>query len=90
MPRNMPPKCLRGLRCNPLHAVASDDAMTFVCCGLHGEEKHDLYRLCFRSETTDSMYDHDALDLFDLAEVAIRAMSTDQRLRASCADKVKR
>lgn len=80
MGRTTPPECLRGLACDPLHAVVSDDGTTFICCGLHGAGGVDPYRLCVRSETTDSMYDHDILDLLDLVEVVTRSLSTAMRL----------
>lgn len=78
--RTTPSKCMRGLECQPLHAVVSDEADTFICCGLHGAGGHDPYRMCFKSMTTDSMYDHDEFDLLDMSEVAIRSLSTAQRL----------
>lgn len=78
--RNLPDKCLRSLECQPLHAVVSDEADTFVCCGLHGAGGRDPYRMCFKSVETDTMYDHDKLDLLDMAEVITRSLSTAQRL----------
>ena len=66
----------------PLHNVISDDRVTFVCCGLHKEQdsNNDPYRFCFKSETTDSMYDYDEIDLFDTIEVMSRALSTVKRM----------
>lgn len=85
MARSTPSKCERGLDCEPLHAVVSDDGCTFVCGGLHGGGGADLYRVCFKSETTDSMYDYDTLDLLDTVEVISRLLSTAGRLRPGLA-----
>ena len=80
-PRQTPGFCLRGTEtCAPMHAIVSDDGATFVCCGRqHDGESHDPYRMCFKSQTTDTIYDHDELDLLDIIEVATRALSTVKR-----------
>lgn len=78
---------MRGLECEPLHAVVADDDSTFVCCGLHGAGGHDPYRMCFKSVETDTMYDHDKLDLLDMAEVITRSLSTAQRLNDTAEEK---
>ena len=80
MSRNLPAECRRGLTCQPLSTIVSDDGDTFVCCGLHGAGGHDPYRLCFKSVETDTMYDYDRIDLLDMSEVAIRGLSTAERL----------
>lgn len=62
-------KCPRGLSCKPLSNVISYEEHTFVCVGLHGEDKignEDIYRHCFKSVTTDSMYDYDEYDLLSV------------------------
>ena len=78
--RTLPDGCPRGLQCKAMARVESDDASTFVCCGLHDGDD-DPFRMCFKSETTDSMYDHDEHDLLDMIEVASRAMSTATRIK---------
>jgi hypothetical protein len=77
------PECCRDLDCQALSLVRSDDGTTFVCCGLYHEGVADPYRLCFRSATTDTMYDHDILDLLDIAAVIIRGLSAAKRLEAT-------
>lgn len=83
MPKPLPERCPRQLECSPLHQVMSDDATTFVCCGLHGEPSDDPYRFCFKSATTHTMYDYDELDLLDTIEVAVTALSNAKRLKES-------
>ena len=88
MSRTLPEGCPRGLDCQPLHRIQSDDEATFVCCGLHGavDRVHgtigedDPYRLCFKTDNTDTMYDYDEADLMDEVEVIVRGLSTARRL----------
>lgn len=79
--RVTPDYCPRAIDgCMPLHAIRASDHTTFICCGLQREgQSHDPYRMCFKSETTDTMFDHDEFDLLDMIEVATRAMSTHKR-----------
>lgn len=81
--RHTPSHCPRNTECQPLHNIASDDGTTFVCCGLHDEDKEDRYRFCFKSETTDTKLDYDELDLLDTVEVAVRALTTGRRLTSA-------
>ena len=76
----LPDGCPRQLECQPLHRTQSDEGETFICCGLHGGDE-DPYRFCFKSETTDSMYDYDEYDLLDTIEVVSRALSTAARIK---------
>jgi len=62
-----------------LSQVLSDDGATFVCCGLN-ERPDDPFRHCFKSETTDTMYDHDRRDLIDIIHVLSGAMAAEERV----------
>lgn len=71
--------CPRKLRnCEPWANVVSE-AGTFICCGDSDLEsrsvKQDRFRLCFVSETTDTMYDHDENDMMDLVAVLSSAFA---------------
>ena len=79
MARLTPGGCPRGRACEPLHRIESDEGKSYVCCGLV-DRPVDPYRMCFVTPTTDSMYDHDVLDLLDMVEVIVRGMSTHRRL----------
>lgn len=83
MSRKYPNKCLRGLDdCGPLCQIQSDDKVSFICCGLNfvRDVKQDIYRSCFKTEDTDSMYDMDEFDMLDVAEMQIRAITMQRRL----------
>jgi hypothetical protein len=85
MPRGLPTQCFRKrLDCNPLHAVASDDEVTFICCGLIHESArnaHDDYRLCCKGQDgIDSIHDIDELDMLDQIEVLSRGLTSRRRL----------
>lgn len=79
--RTLPEGCPRGrLSCTPLARISSTGD-TFVCCGTpYTVQGDDIYRHCFKSETTDSMYDYSELDLIDVMEVCACAMSMKRRL----------
>lgn len=71
-------KCPKNTDCIPLSNVIASDKSSFVCIGLHGGEKkeypEDIYRHCFRSETTDSVFDYDAYDLKSVISVMSEAL----------------
>lgn len=75
-------QCPRGTSCHPLSNVVADDGSSFVCVGLHGEEKpvapEDRFRHCFRSETTDSVFDYDLYDLKSCISVMADALLLDE------------
>lgn len=76
----LPERCMRGCdECQPLSLICSDDNATFVCCGKN-DRSDDPYRVCFKSLTTDSTFDHDELDLLDQATVMIAGMAIARRL----------
>jgi hypothetical protein len=57
-------KCPRGTKCKPISNIVSKTS--FVCVGKHNEEKEikeDIFRHCFKSIFTDSMFDYDEYDL---------------------------
>lgn len=71
-------KCPKKTDCIPLSNVIASDESSFVCVGLHGETKEeyqqDIYRHCFKSETTDSVFDYDAFDLKSVISVMSEAL----------------
>lgn len=73
------PRCHRGLHCQALHEVRSDDSTTFICCGLNFRDG-DSYTVCMISEDTDTRFDYNKLDLLDTIEVLARALSTEIRI----------
>lgn len=76
--------CPRGTNCKPISNIVSTE--TFVCIGYHGEEKEiaqDRFRHCFKSETTDSMYDYDEYDLKSVLTVMAEALLTDELTRGT-------
>lgn len=83
MSKPLPEGCPRKLECVPLHRIESDDdPKTFVCCGLPGElDDFDPYRFCFKTADTDTMYDHNELDLLDMVEVIVTALSNAKRMK---------
>ncbi len=73
--------CPKGTTCNPLSNVVADDESTFVCIGLHGEEKignNDKFRHCFKSETTTSVFDYDEYDMKSVISVMADALLIDE------------
>lgn len=83
MSKPLPEGCPRNLKCEPLHRIESDDdPTTFICCGLPGLlHDFDPYRFCFKALDTDTMYDHDELDLLDTVEVIVTALSNAKRIK---------
>lgn len=76
-------KCPRGKTCKPVSNIVSDDESSFVCVGLHGEEKkeypQDKFRHCFKSAAgTDSMYDYDCYDMKSVVSVMAEALLIDE------------
>ncbi len=69
-------KCLRGTKCKPISNISSD-SNDFVCIGFHGIDKHDKFRHCFKTETTDSIYDYDNYDLISVISVMSEAILID-------------
>ena len=71
-------KCPKGLMCEPLSNVISDDKSSFVCVGLHNTTKEycpqDIYRHCFKNKETDSMFDYDDYDLKSVISVMSEAL----------------
>lgn len=74
--------CPKGTQCQPLSNVVADDNSSFVCVGLHKDLKNeypqDRFRHCFKSETTDSMYDYDEYDLKSVVSVMSEALLVDE------------
>lgn len=74
--------CPRQTKCKPLSNVIADDKTSFVCLGLHGEYKKDYsqdrFRHCFKSETTDSIFDYDEYDLKSVMAVISEGMLIDE------------
>lgn len=76
--------CPRTLtNCTPLSNIVSDDSpTTFVCVGSSNPESrsnpNDNFRHCFKSDTTDSMYDYDTYDLKSVIAVMSAALLLDE------------
>lgn len=70
--------CPKNTDCIPLSNVIAIDESSFVCVGLHGETKEeysqDIYRHCFKSQATDSVFDYDAYDLKSVISVMSEAL----------------
>jgi|LSQX01.2.fsa_nt_gb hypothetical protein len=69
--------CPRGTKCQPISNVIATDDTSFVCVGLHNEEKEvkqDIFRHCFKSDGTDSMFDYDEYDLISVISVMTEAL----------------
>lgn len=77
-------KCPRNFtNCKPLSNVISDeDNPTFVCVGLNDGTnrtvEQDIFRHCFKSETTDTMFDLDKYDLKSNIAVMADALLIDE------------
>ena len=67
---------MRKTNCEPIANIIPEDESTFVCIGLHDEKKdnNDIYRHCFKSETTDTMFDYDTYDLISVINIFSEAI----------------
>ena len=70
----LPDKCMRDLQCNPL-ALIVDSENGFMCCGLNDirDVDIDIFRHCFKNDSTDTMYDMSKQDL--LSSISIFSMA---------------
>jgi len=78
--------CPRSLcNCEPRANIVADDGSSFICCGESNLESRtvvqDRFRVCFYNEDTDTMYDHDEIDLIDLIAVLSDALAFGLRNR---------
>jgi len=76
--------CPRKLvNCIPYSNIVSDDKSTFVCCGDSDKKsrsvEEDYVRFCFKSETSDTMFDYDEDDLKDQIAVMADALALSRR-----------
>lgn len=73
--------CPKGTTCKPLSNVVADDNSSWVCVGLHQDKKEkydqDRFRHCFKSESTESVYDYDEYDLLSCINVFSEALLLD-------------
>lgn len=84
----MPEKCLRDLQdCEPLAQIHSENAESFVCCGLNDgtrrKEKQDIFRHCWVSPDTDDMNDMDSRDIADTISVLAQTISVHENMKAN-------
>jgi len=73
----LPKKCMRKLNdCNPLSLILAIDK-SFICCGLNKERniESDIFRHCFKNDSTDSMYDYNKKDLLSIIAVLAESMN---------------
>jgi hypothetical protein len=80
--------CLRKLtNCTPLSNIVSSDTETFVCIGNSNIDSRsnpqDSFRHCFKSDTTDSMYDYDQYDLKSVIAVMSAGLLLDELINNS-------
>lgn len=85
-----PVGCPRGLYCKALSRIMSDSEESFICCGAlragHRRVDRDIFRVCFKNASTDTMLDHDERDIADTISVLAQAMSADWNRQASGKD----
>jgi len=77
--------CPRGLNnCIPYSNSISDDGVTFICCGSSKPESRivlgDHFRFCFKSETTDTIFDYDDYDIKEQIAVMADALAIHTRM----------
>lgn len=73
----LPKKCMRKRNdCTPLSLVKATDN-SYMCCGLNFTRnvEIDLYRHCFKTEATDSMYDYSKKDMLSVIAVFSESMN---------------
>lgn len=79
MPINLPQGCPRGLNCDAVSRIESDDGTTFICVGrndgLARTVEQDVLTKCVRSETCDTRENLDMLDLIDEGAVIAIALA---------------
>lgn len=78
-----PEGCPRGYTvCQPLSRIDVDEKDGFLCCGhLHKKARklqQDRFRLCWKADVLDTMYDYDKRDLADNISVMSQALSADE------------
>lgn len=75
----LPEKCPRGLGCQPLAMIASDNDVSYYCCGENdGSDrsvKQDKYTLCFKNASIDQRMHNDKRDLTHKASVLMQALA---------------
>jgi len=76
-------ECPKGTKCRPLSNVVAYDNTSFVCVGLHNEDKEkypqDRFRHCFKSAAnTDSCFDYDEYDMKSVISVMSDALLIDE------------
>lgn len=83
----LPERCLRDRNdCEPWAQMASDDGVTFVCCGLNDGTRRtvaeDRFRVCWRSaHGVDEEGDRSERDVKDTISVLAQALSANANMR---------
>ena len=79
-------ECPRKTDCKPISNVVASDNSSFVCMGYHNEYKKDYpqdrFRHCFKSESTDSIFDYDEYDLKSVISVMSESLLIDELEKA--------
>ena len=75
--------CPRRLdNCSPISNIVSDDETSIVCIGYHDGRKtsdhQDIFRHCFKSHVTDSMFDYDYYDIKSVMSIFSEAILIDE------------
>ena len=74
-------KCPRETGCRPISNIVATNKKSFVCIGYHGTKKKyndDIFRHCFKSVDTDSMFDYDEYDIKSVLSVMAEALLTEE------------
>ena len=94
--------CPRDFKdCKVLDNVCADEVfkssgkpVSFICCGSSDPKtralKRDRFRLCFKTQGSDSITDNDEYDILDMISVLTRGMSIQRRRDESAKDKKRR
>jgi len=74
----LPKKCPRErTNCQPYSQIISHDCGSFICVGLHdgslSKVLQDKYTVCFKNDTTDSIFMYDKRDIIHNAAVLVQA-----------------
>lgn len=70
--------CPRKTNCIPQSNIVASDKSTFVCVGLHGIDKEDKLRHCFKTAKTDSMYDYSDYDMISVMSTMSEALMINE------------
>jgi hypothetical protein len=79
----LPEKCERVFKdCKPLSLIKSEDN-TFLCCGLNKKRnaKIDIFRHCFKSGNTDTIYDYSKKDILSTISIFSESLNIMEHIK---------